>query len=205
MAEQKTNKKAETKKESEAREYTIPLRARYQHVARYKKTPKAVKTIKEFLVKHMKIYDRDLKKIKIDRFLNEYLWFRGIKNPPHKVKVKVTKEADIVKVELVNLPAKLKFKKAREEKQVVQAKEAIEKSKSTMQKAKESLQKPAEGKKPEEKTEEDKKEDAEKKKSEEEKKKAGAEEMAKLEKAQSKKQKHTAKPTKQMHREQKIK
>ena len=57
MAEKKETKKAVDKKTSNVleREYVIPLRARYQHVARYKKTPKAIKTVKEFLVKHMKI------------------------------------------------------------------------------------------------------------------------------------------------------
>ena len=118
MAEKKETKKAVDKKTSNVleREYVIPLRARYQHVARYKKTPKAIKTVKEFLVKHMKIYDRDLNKIKIDKYLNEFLWARGIKNPPHKVKVKAIKNGETVKVELVEFSTKLKFKKARAEK-----------------------------------------------------------------------------------------
>ena len=64
----------------------------------------------------MKVYDRDLNKIKIDKYLNEYLWFRGIRKPPYKVTVKAKKEGDFVKVELADLPDKLKFKKAREEK-----------------------------------------------------------------------------------------
>src|SRR3990167_10671469 len=99
-------KKIETKKTE--REYVIPLREKCRPVARYKKTNKAVKTIKEFLVRHMKIYDRDLKKIKIDRHLNEFLWFRGIRKPPYKVKVKAIKEGEIVRVELFEIPDKLK-------------------------------------------------------------------------------------------------
>ncbi|MEK6817555.1 MAG: 50S ribosomal protein L31e, partial [Nanoarchaeota archaeon] len=39
------------------REYTIPLREKVRSVPRYKKTNKAVRTIKEFLAKHMKVYD----------------------------------------------------------------------------------------------------------------------------------------------------
>ena len=35
-------KKSETKTEKTEREYIIPLRSKFQHVARYKKTPKAV-------------------------------------------------------------------------------------------------------------------------------------------------------------------
>ena len=108
-----------TKKESSEkveREYVIPLREKCRSVPRYKKTNKAVKSVKEFLAKHMKIRDRDLNKIKLDIYLNEFLWARGIKNPPHKVKVKAVKEGDIVSVELVDYPTKLKFKKLRLEK-----------------------------------------------------------------------------------------
>jgi large subunit ribosomal protein L31e len=98
------------------REYIIPLRARWKIVPTYKRANKAVKTIKEFLVKHMKIRDRDLNKIKIDKFLNEAIWARGIKHPPSKIKVKAIKEGDIVRVEAADLHDKLKFKKLREEK-----------------------------------------------------------------------------------------
>ena len=177
---------AETKSEKIEREYTIPLRRRYQHVARYKKTPKAVKTIKEFLAKHMKIYDRDLNKIKIDKQLNEYLWFRGIKNPPHKVKIKAVKDGDVVRVELVNLTDKLKFKKAREEKREAKARELVESKKSMMQKAKEQMQ----GKK----EDKDKNKDGVDDKIEEkEKKEAVKEEGKKAEKELAKKEKKTTK------------
>lgn len=198
-----TEKKIKTNKIE--REYVIPLRRRYQHVARYKKTPKAVKTIKEFLVRHMKIYERDLRKIKIDKYLNEYLWFRGIKNPPHKVKVKVIKEGDIVKVELLNLPDKLKFKKAREEKRELKAKKALEKTKSSMQKAKESLQK-SKSEESDKDTKEKTEEKEEKKQEEKEKKSAVIEANQKQQKQQSKAQKHMTNPksSKTLHREQKI-
>jgi len=58
MAEEKT------KTNKIEREYVIPLREKVRVVPRYKKTNKAVKTVKEFLAKHMRIYDRDLKKNK---------------------------------------------------------------------------------------------------------------------------------------------
>jgi len=166
------------------REYIIPLRRRFQHVPRYKKTPKAVKTIKEFLVKHMKVYDRDLKKIKIDKYLNEALWFRGIKNPPHKIKVKAIKEGDIVKVELVDFSDKLKFKKLRHEKIEKKAEEGIQKKKSLMQKAKEGL-------KPAEKFEDKDKDGVDDKKEIKEKQEAVKEAGAKLEKQMAKKAKHS--------------
>ena len=65
-----------------------PLRKKIRVSPRYKKTNKAIKIVKEFLARHMKIRDRDLKKIKLDTYLNEFLWSRGIRNPPHKIRVK---------------------------------------------------------------------------------------------------------------------
>jgi len=132
------------------REYVIPLRAKRMHVPRYKKTPKSIRTIKEFIVKHMKIYDRDLDKVKLSRYLNEYIWSRGIKHPVHKVKVKAIKEKigedEIVRVELVNYTPNLKFKKAREERKAKESEEKVSKKKA---------EKPAE-EKDEQKVEEEK-------------------------------------------------
>jgi large subunit ribosomal protein L31e len=133
MAEKKETTKLE-------REYTIPLREKCRPVPTYKKTPKSVKTIKEFLARHMKLRDRDLNKIKLDMYLNEQLWTRGIKKPLHKIKVKVVQEGEIVRVYAADLPAKINFKKIRHEKMKVKAAEAIENKKSMMQKAKESIQ-----------------------------------------------------------------
>ena len=62
---------AEIKTEKLEREYIIPLRREINKVPRYRKTEKAIKAIKKFLARHMKIRDRDLNKIKIDRYLNE--------------------------------------------------------------------------------------------------------------------------------------
>jgi len=99
------------------REYIVPLRRKFLRTPKYKRVPKAVKALKQFIVRHMKIYDKDFNKIKIDKFLNEELWFRGIRKPLGKVKVKARKfESGIVKVELVELPSALKFKKEKEEK-----------------------------------------------------------------------------------------
>jgi len=54
--------KENIKSDKVEREYVIPLRESRRPVPRYKKTPKSIKTIKEFIVRHMKIRDRDLKK-----------------------------------------------------------------------------------------------------------------------------------------------
>jgi large subunit ribosomal protein L31e len=172
-----TDKKTETKLE---REYVIPLRKEWMKVPRYRKTNKAVKAVKEFLVRHMKIRDKDLNKIKVDKFVNEFLWARGVKNPPSKVKVKAIKDGDVVRVELVEMPTKLKFKKLREEKLESSAKEIAKKKKSE---------------KAEEKTEDgDKNKDGvEDKKEVEEKKEAVVEAGEKLQKEIAKKEKHMTK------------
>jgi large subunit ribosomal protein L31e len=169
--------KTETKIE---REYVIPLRRRTNIVPRYQKTNKAVKTVKEFLARHMKIRDRDLDKIKIDVHLNEVLWSRGIRHPPSKIKVKAIKEGDIVRVEAVELPTNIKFKKLREEKVENSAKEIAKRKKSE--------------KVEEEKVGENKTETEEsKQKVEEEKKEATIEAEEKIEKAEAKTEKHTTK------------
>jgi len=173
------DKKTETK--NIEREYVVPLRHKFQLVPRYKKTTKAVKTLKEFLVKHMKIRDKDLNKIKLDKSVNEYLWARGIRNPPSKVKVRAIKDGEFVKVELVELPTKIKFKKLREEKLENSAKEIVKKKKSE---------------KVEEKTEDtDKNNDGvEDKKEVEEKKEAVVEAGQEMQKVAAKTEKHTTKP-----------
>ncbi len=53
-------KKPETKIEKIEREYIIPLRIKWKKVPRYKRANKAIKAIKEFLVRHMKIRNKDL-------------------------------------------------------------------------------------------------------------------------------------------------
>ena len=109
MTEKKSIEKIE-------KEYVIPLRSQVMKVPRYKRAKKAIRTIREFLVQHMQIRDRDLKKIKLDRYLNQMIWSRGIQSPPHKIKVKAIKEGNIVRVEAYELSKKLGFKKQREEK-----------------------------------------------------------------------------------------
>jgi len=185
MADTKTETKLE-------REYIIPLRNKWKRVPRYKKANKAIKAIKEFLVKHMKIRDNDLNKVKIDKYLNEEIWFRGIRKPPSKIKVRAIKEGDIVKVELAELPVNLKFKKLREEKIEQKAVEvAEEKTKKLEEKVKEEKKE----EKPEDKK--DEKESEEKKEEAKEKKAAVVESTEKMEKELAKKTKHETKQSKQ--------
>ena len=170
--------KIEEKKIDFEREYIIPLREKCRVSPRYKKTNKAIKTTKEFLARNMKVYDRDLKKIKLDQYLNEFLWGRGIKNPPHKIKVKAIKYSDgLVRAELAQLTDKLAKKKIREEKREILALEKV-KGKKLKEKAE-----------PEKKTEEDLKKEQEEK----EKKSAVVEAGKEMEKSAAKQIKHEAK------------
>ncbi len=151
--EKKDKDKKKDKKEEKVvleREYVIPLRRGVQKVPRYKRAKKAIRVIREFLVRHMKVYDRDLRVIKIDQWLNEELWFRGIKKPPAKIKVIAKKFADgIVRVELAEIPDAIKWKIQKEKKRQDRVKEVKK------------IEKPKE----EKETEEEKKEEEEKEKS----------------------------------------
>jgi len=92
------------------RTYTIPLKREVSKVAYHKRAKKAVKAVKEFLAKHMRVNNRDLNKIKLSDEINRAVWSRGIKSPPQKITVKATKDKDgIVKVEFAGLPKKFKI------------------------------------------------------------------------------------------------
>ncbi len=142
-------------KEGESKEYIVPLRKKFLKTPRYKRVPRAIKTLKKFIARHMKIRDGDMKKIKINKYLNEEMWFKGIKNPPNKIKVKVRKDGENVIVELAELSEKSKWKKLKEEK----VKEEAKKKKKDIEaekKAKEEAKKKAEEEKKEEEKEKEK-------------------------------------------------
>lgn len=69
------------------RTYNVPLRKEYQKVPRWRRTKKAVVALRQFLVRHMKS-----EQIKLSKELNEEVWKDGIRNPPHHVKISVTKD-----------------------------------------------------------------------------------------------------------------
>ncbi|MBU2576588.1 MAG: 50S ribosomal protein L31e [Nanoarchaeota archaeon] len=115
VAKAPKSKKGEIKVELE-REYIVPLKRGVLNVPHYKRAKKAVRVLKEFMVKHMGVRDRDLRKVKVDINLNNEIWFRGIKKPMNKIKVKAKKIDGIVYVELAEIPKYVGFKIAREEK-----------------------------------------------------------------------------------------
>jgi len=161
------------------REYIVPLRKGWLKVPKYKRANKATKTLKEFLAQHMKVYDRDLRKIKLDVDLNNELRFRGMQKPLAKVKVKAKKfDNGIVRVELVDLPVHIKFERLRKEKKL---KELEKKEKIKPEDNKKEL---------ETKTEETKEA--------KEKEKSAKEETQKIAKQKAKEEKHTVKDKKTM-------
>jgi large subunit ribosomal protein L31e len=181
-------KKAEPKIELE-REYIVPLRKEWLKVPKHKRANKAVKALKQFIAKHMKVYDKDLRKIKVEQILNNEIRFKGMKKPPSRIKVKAKKyDNDIVKVELVDIPAHIKFAQLREEKKKSELKKKVK------EKPVEKPEEPKEG----EEGKEVKTEETEEAK---EKKEASKEEGLAKAKMQAKEQKHTSKAKQvQVHR-----
>ncbi|MBT4165460.1 hypothetical protein HOE04_00290 [archaeon] len=120
------------------REYIVPLRKEWLKVPEYKRASKAIKALKQFIAKHMKLYDSDLRNVKIDQLLNNEIRFRGMKKPPAKIKVKAKKlDNNTIKVELVNLPAHVKFAQLRKEKKSQELKKKVETKQETKPEPKE--------------------------------------------------------------------
>ena len=116
------SKPAQEKKEEKIelqREYVVPMRRGFLKVPSYRKAKKAILVLKQFIAKHMKVENRDLNKVKLDMYLNNEIWSRGIKNPLHKIKVKAVKKAGIVYVELAEVPDFVKYEMQKAEKRLL--------------------------------------------------------------------------------------
>ena len=101
------------------RTYTVPLRREYLKVPNYRRTEKASRALREFLVKHMKSDT-----IKVGKFLNEHIWMHGMKNPPHHVKVNAVKVPEgIVYAELFGKPLRIGKEEKAEKKEEKKAEE----------------------------------------------------------------------------------
>lgn len=108
--------------------YTVPLGKAYDYT-RTKRTPRAVKLLRQFISQHMKA---DIETVLLSNKLNSHVWERSIQKPPRKVKVRVIKIADKVKVYLPDEVTD-EEKKAQKEKE---AKEKAEKLKAEAEKKK---------------------------------------------------------------------
>ncbi|AEH25562.1 50S ribosomal protein L31e [Pyrococcus yayanosii] len=69
--------------------FTVPIRKIKKIVPRWKRAPRAVKFVKEFVRRHAKVQE-----VIIDPKLNEKIWERGIEKPPSKLRVKVKVEEE---------------------------------------------------------------------------------------------------------------
>ena len=111
-------KKDEVAKIVLERVYNIPLRRETLKVPPFKKANKAVKTIRIFISRHMKSDN-----VALGRYLNLKIWKLGAKNPPHHVKVNVTKDdKGRVYAELVDAPKEQPKIEENKEKKIVKEK-----------------------------------------------------------------------------------
>jgi len=123
------------KKEKEAkivleRTYNVPLRREWIKVPRYKKAAKAIRGLREFLIKHMKpgLDEKGKIQVKLGKYLNEEVWKRGIKNPPHHIKVEAKKdEKGLVTAELFGAPKEEKKEELKKKEKKSEKKESEEK------------------------------------------------------------------------------
>ncbi|MGF3521653.1 MAG: 50S ribosomal protein L31e [Candidatus Bathyarchaeia archaeon] len=98
--EAKTRKKKEKDEDIvEEKTYTIPL-AKALIMPPRKRAPRAIRMIKAYIRKHMKVplraedEDEEAPKITLTNQLNECIWGRGIEKPPRKIRVRATKDKD---------------------------------------------------------------------------------------------------------------
>lgn len=96
------------------RQYVIPLRKALR-APRTKRAPKAVKLVREFLLRHMKGDD-----VKLGASVNEALWKDGIKNVLPRIKVHAVRDdKNVIRCELPGVG----IRTAEEEKKVREARE----------------------------------------------------------------------------------
>jgi len=85
----------------EERIYTIPL-SKAWIAPPNKRAPKAIRIIKAFLTRHMKLEARregeveeeEPKRLIISNIVNERVWRRGIEKPPRKIRVRAAKDKE---------------------------------------------------------------------------------------------------------------
>ncbi len=101
------------------RTYNIPLRKAFLKAPKYLRTNRAVREVREQLMRHMKSKD-----VKLGEELNKALWARGDSKPPHHVNVLAKKEDDVVYAELVGKEFKKKDFSEKSEKEAKPKKES---------------------------------------------------------------------------------
>ena len=69
------------------RDYTINLHKRLHGITFKRKAPRAIREIKKFAEAHMKTSD-----VRIDAKLNKYVWSKGVRNVPYRVRVRLSRK-----------------------------------------------------------------------------------------------------------------
>jgi len=85
----------------EERIYTIPLRRAWMMPPK-KRTPKAIRIMKAFIQRHMKVGEvaieeeegEEAGRIIISNEVNEEIWSRGIEKPPRKLRIRAAKDKE---------------------------------------------------------------------------------------------------------------
>lgn len=98
--EVKKPKKKEIEEIVEEKIYTIPL-GRVWISPRKKRAPRAIRLIKSFIQRHMKIKteveemeEEEAERLVISNEVNEKIWSRGIEKPPRKIRVRAVKDKE---------------------------------------------------------------------------------------------------------------
>ncbi|XP_076362893.1 ribosomal protein L31 [Tachypleus tridentatus] len=88
MAKLKGEKKGKSAlNEVVTREYTIHLHKRLHGIGFKKRAPRAIKEIKKFAEKQMGTPD-----VRVDTRLNKFIWSKGIRNVPYRVRVRLSRK-----------------------------------------------------------------------------------------------------------------
>jgi large subunit ribosomal protein L31e len=96
---EKRGKKPEEEEIVEERIYTIPLR-RAWIAPRKKRTPRAMRLIRSYIQRHMKVEpevkgeEEEEGRLVISNEVNERLWSRGIEKPPRNIRVRAVKDKE---------------------------------------------------------------------------------------------------------------
>jgi large subunit ribosomal protein L31e len=96
---EKRGKKSEEEEIVEERIYTIPLR-RAWIAPRKKRTPRAMRLIRSYIQRHMKVEpevkgeEEEEGRLVISNEVNERLWSRGIEKPPRNIRVRAVKDKE---------------------------------------------------------------------------------------------------------------
>jgi large subunit ribosomal protein L31e len=110
------------------RTYTIPLRKGWLSAPLYRRAKRAVHEVQNFVKKHMKTDN-----VLVGPQLNMKIWERGMRNPPHKVKVTAIKnDKGECRVELFGHKFESTKKDKSDKKMAKGAEELAEKIKSTL-------------------------------------------------------------------------